>query len=97
MTQVSAVCAERQLEKSHQLTHAITQAQVAHFVPMVAEKINQGPSPVAVAEAVQSVLENEQAPIATPVGTEAEAFLPQAKALSPEDFEQHIKHTFNFA
>ena len=72
------------------------QAQVAHFIPIVADKINNGPSPVGVANTVKSVLENEQAPINTPVGLEAETFLPQAKALSPEYFEQEIKQTFGF-
>lgn len=68
--------------------------QVAHLVPIVAQKINEGPSPVAVAESVLSVIENDNAAIATPVGVEAETFVPQAKAMIAEEFEQHIKETF---
>ena len=68
--------------------------QVGHLVPIVAQKINEGPSPVAVAESVLSVIENDNAAIATPVGVEAETFVPQAKAMIAEEFEQHIKETF---
>jgi len=70
------------------------QAQVSHLVPIVAQKINEGPSPVAVAQAVMSVLEDDNAVIATPVGIEAETFVPQSKAMVAEEFEQHIKETF---
>ena len=68
---------------------------VSHFVPMVAENINEGPSPMAVANAVLSVLENNEAPIATPVGVESETFLPMIKTMTPEDFEQKIKASFS--
>lgn len=67
-----------------------------HFVPIVATKINEGPSPVAVADSVKSVIENEQAPIATPVGEEATTFLPLQKRMTPEAFEDSIKETFGF-
>lgn len=72
------------------------QKQVSHFVPIVAQKINEGPSPIAVAEAVKAVLEDDNAPISTPVGAESETFLPMAKQMSPEAFEQTIKETFSF-
>ncbi len=66
----------------------------SHFVPIVAEKINEGPSPVAVADSVKSVIENEQAPIGTPVGEEATTFLSLQKRMTPEVFEASIKETF---
>ncbi len=72
------------------------QSQVSHFVPIVAQKINEGPSPVAVAVAVKAVLENDNAPISTPVGVEAETFLPMAKEMTAEAFEQKVKETFSF-
>jgi NAD(P)-dependent dehydrogenase (short-subunit alcohol dehydrogenase family) len=71
-------------------------ALVSHFVPIVAQKINEGPSPVAVAESVKAVLENDNAPIATLVGIEAETFVPMAKEMTAEEFEQSIKTTFGF-
>lgn len=70
------------------------QAQVSHLVPLIAQKINEGPSPIAVAQAIVSVLEDDNAAIATPVGIEAETFVPQSKAMIAEEFEQHIKDTF---
>ncbi|WP_250655903.1 SDR family oxidoreductase [Alkalimarinus coralli] len=72
------------------------QKQVSHFVPIVAQKINEGPSPVAVANTVKSVLEDDNSPISTPVGAEAETFLPMAKQMTAEAFEQEIKKTFSF-
>ena len=72
------------------------QSQVSHFVPIVAQKINEGPSPVAVADAVKAVLENDNAPISTPVGVEAETFLPMVKEMTAEAFEQTVKETFGF-
>ncbi|MGF1644276.1 MAG: SDR family oxidoreductase [Thiotrichales bacterium] len=67
---------------------------VAHFVPIVAKAINEGPSPMPIAEAIKYVIENENAPIALPVGAEAETFIPMRKSLSDEDFEQKVKATF---
>ncbi len=72
------------------------QSQVSHFVPIVAQKINEGPAPIAVANAVKTVLEDDNAPISTLVGVEAETFLPMAKEMSAEAFEQQIKETFSF-
>lgn len=69
-------------------------ALVAHMVPMVAEKINQGPNPIAVAEAVERVIADPQAPIRVPVGTEATTFVPMAKEMSDEAFERKIKAIF---
>jgi len=45
---------------------------------------------------VKAVLENDNAPIATPVGVEAETFVPMAKEMVAEEFEQAIKTTFGF-
>jgi len=67
---------------------------VSHFVPIVAEKINEGPSPAAVANVVKSVLEDDKALISTPVGIEAETFVPMAKQMIAEEFEQKVKETF---
>ena len=72
------------------------QSLVSHFVPIVANKINNGPSPVAVAQAVLAVAEDDNALISTPVGEEAETFVPLAKSLSEEAFEQQVKQTFGF-
>ena len=70
------------------------QSLVSHFVPIVAEKINQGPDCSAVAEAVVSVLENDDAPIRTPVGAESVELLPLSRELGPEGFEDYIKTAF---
>lgn len=64
------------------------------LVPVVAKKINEGPDPVAVAEAVLRVIEDAGAPIRTPVGVEAETFVPMAKQLSDEAFEAKVKEIF---
>jgi hypothetical protein len=61
---------------------------------VVAKKINEGPDPVAVAEAVLRVIEDAGSPIRTPVGVEAETFVPMAKELSNEAFEAKVKEIF---
>ncbi len=67
---------------------------VSHFVPIVAKAINEGPSPQPIADAVQNIIENEDADIFIPVGGEAESFIPLRKELSDKDFEQKVKETF---
>lgn len=67
---------------------------VAHFVPIVAKAINEGPSPQPIADAIKMIIEDENAPIAVPVGVEATTFVPMRKSLSDEEFEQKIKETF---
>jgi NAD(P)-dependent dehydrogenase (short-subunit alcohol dehydrogenase family) len=69
-------------------------ALASKLVPMVARKINEGPDPVAVAEAVLRVIENVGSPIRTPVGVEAETFVPMAKQRSDEAFEAKVKEIF---
>jgi len=69
-------------------------ALAAKLVPVVAKKINEGPDPVAVAEAVLRVIEDAGSPIRTPVGVEAETFVPMAKQLSDEAFEAKVKEVF---
>lgn len=69
-------------------------ALAAKLIPVVAKKINEGPDPVAVAEAVLRVIEDAGSPIRTPVGVEAETFVPMAKRLSDEAFEAKVKETF---
>lgn len=67
---------------------------VEKLVPLVAKKINEGPDPIAVAEAVLSVINNPAAPIRTPVGVEATTFVPMVRDLSDEAFEQKVKEIF---
>ena len=67
---------------------------VAHFVPIVGAAINEGPSPMPIAQAIKDIIENENSEIAVKVGTEAETFVPLRKALSDKDFEEKIKVTF---
>ncbi|SFD66737.1 SDR family oxidoreductase [Pseudoalteromonas denitrificans] len=69
-------------------------ALVSHFVPIVAKAINEGPSPQPIADAVKNIIEDENSPIAIPVGAEATSFVPMRKSLSDEAFESKIKHTF---
>jgi NAD(P)-dependent dehydrogenase (short-subunit alcohol dehydrogenase family) len=69
-------------------------ALAAKLIPVVAKKINEGPDPVAVAEAVLRVIEDAGSPIRTPVGVEAETFVPMAKQLSDEVFEAKVKEIF---
>jgi NAD(P)-dependent dehydrogenase (short-subunit alcohol dehydrogenase family) len=67
---------------------------VAHFVPIVAKAINEGPSPEPISNAVQNIIEDEKSDIAIAVGVEAETFIPMRKELSDEDFENKVKETF---
>jgi NAD(P)-dependent dehydrogenase (short-subunit alcohol dehydrogenase family) len=69
-------------------------ALVAHFVPIVASAINDGPSPQPIADAVKEIIENEDAEIFVPVGNEATTFVPLRKELSDKAFEQKVKETF---
>ena len=67
---------------------------VAHFVPIVAKAINEGPSPQPIADAVKNIIEDENSEIFVPVGGEAETFVPLRKELSDKDFENKVKETF---
>jgi len=67
---------------------------VSHFVPIVAKAINEGPNPQPIADAVKEIIENEDADIFVPVGTEAEHFVPLRKELNDKVFEEKIKETF---
>jgi NAD(P)-dependent dehydrogenase (short-subunit alcohol dehydrogenase family) len=67
---------------------------VSHFVPIVADAINNGPEPQPIADAVKMIIENENADIFVPVGQEAETFVPMRKRLDDKIFEQKIKETF---
>ncbi|MDP2893591.1 MAG: SDR family oxidoreductase [Sulfurimonas sp.] len=67
---------------------------VAHFVPIVAKAINEGPNPQPIADAIKLIIEDENAPISVPVGAEAVTFVPLRKELSDKEFEQKIKDTF---
>ena len=63
-------------------------------IPVVAKKINEGPDPVAVAEEGLRGIEDAGSPIRTPVGAEAETFVPTAKQLTDEAFEAKVKEIF---
>ena len=67
---------------------------VAHFVPIVAQAINEGPSPEPIARAVRKIIENPDSDIAVMVGTEAEQFVPLRRSLSDKDFEARVIGTF---
>ena len=67
---------------------------VAHFVPIVAKAINEGPSPEPIAIAVKDIIENEDSDIAVMVGQEAEQFVPLRRSLSDREFEARIIETF---
>lgn len=67
---------------------------VAHFVPIVAKAINEGPNPQPIADAVKNIIENENSDIFIPVGEEAQTFVPLRKELSDKAFENKIKETF---
>ena len=67
---------------------------VAHFVPIVAKAINDGPSPEPIARAVKDIIENEDSDIAVMVGQEAEQFVPLRRSLSDKEFEARIVETF---
>ena len=66
-------------------------ALAGKLIPVVAKKINEGPDPLAVGEAVLRVIEDSGSPIRTPVGVEAETFVPMAKQLPDEAFEVKVK------
>jgi len=67
---------------------------VAHFVPIVAKAINEGPSPEPIARAVKAIIEDQNSDIAVMVGQEAEQFVPLRKSLSDKEFERRIIETF---
>lgn len=67
---------------------------VAHFVPVVAQAINEGPSPEPIARAVRNIIENPDSDIAVMVGTEAEQFVPLRRSLSDKEFEAKVTETF---
>ncbi|MDQ1901608.1 SDR family oxidoreductase [Paracoccus sp. WLY502] len=67
---------------------------VSHFVPIVAQAINEGPSPEPIARAVQAIIEDEGSDIAVMVGTEAEQFVPLRRSLPDKDFEAQVIGTF---
>jgi NAD(P)-dependent dehydrogenase (short-subunit alcohol dehydrogenase family) len=67
---------------------------VAHFMPIVAKAINEGPSPEPIAKAIKAIIENEDSDIFIPVGGEAETFVPMRKEMSDKDFEGKVKEIF---
>ena len=68
---------------------------VAHFVPIVAKAINEGPSAQPIADAVKNIIEDENSEIFIPVGDEAKTFIPLRKVLSDKAFEQKVRDTFS--
>ena len=67
---------------------------VSHLVPIVASAINDGPSPLPIAEAVKGIIEDENSEIAVKVGAEAEQFVPLRKRMDDKAFETKVKETF---
>ncbi len=67
---------------------------VAHFVPIVAKAINEGPDPQPIAQAVKDIIENEDSEIAVKVGQEAELFVPLRREMDDKAFEAKVKETF---
>ncbi|MFO7705385.1 MAG: SDR family oxidoreductase [Halopseudomonas sp.] len=67
---------------------------VAHFVPIVANAINEGPDPLPIAQAVKNIIENEDSAIAVEVGKESEQFVPMRKHMDDKAFEEQVKQTF---
>lgn len=67
---------------------------VAHFVPIVAKAINEGPDPLPIAQAVKNIIENEDSAIAVEVGKESEQFVPMRKRMDDKAFEEQVKQTF---
>ena len=67
---------------------------VAHFVPIVAKAINEGPAPEPIAQAVKAIIEDENSDIAVMVGAEAEHFVPLRRSLFDKEFEAQVIQTF---
>lgn len=67
---------------------------VSHFMPIVAQAINEGPDPLPIAQAVKNIIENEASDIAVEVGKEAELFVPMRKSMDDKAFEEKVKETF---
>ena len=67
---------------------------VAHFVPIVARAINEGPAPEPIARAVRAIIEDENSDIAVMVGQEAEQFVPLRRSLPDKEFEQRVVSAF---
>lgn len=67
---------------------------VAHFVPIVANAINEGPDPLPIAQAVKNIIEDENSDIAVQVGKESELFVPMRKSMDDKAFEEKVKETF---
>lgn len=67
---------------------------VSHFVPIVANAINEGPTPEPIAKAVKDIIENENSDIAVMVGQESEQFVPLRRSLDDKAFEARIIEAF---
>lgn len=67
---------------------------VSHFVPIVAKAINEGPDPLPIAQAVKSIIEDDESEIAVNIGAEAEQFVPLRKRMGDKEFEEKVKETF---
>jgi NAD(P)-dependent dehydrogenase (short-subunit alcohol dehydrogenase family) len=65
-----------------------------HLLPVVAQRINEGPDPIAVAQAVLRVLQDPNAPARIPVGTEATSADELKRTLPPVEFEAAIRKLY---
>jgi NAD(P)-dependent dehydrogenase (short-subunit alcohol dehydrogenase family) len=61
------------------------------LLPVVARRINEGPDPIAVAQAVRQTLEDRNAPARIPVGAEATSADELKRTLPPTEFEAAIR------
>lgn len=68
-----------------------------HLLPEVARRINEGPDPQAVAEAVLGVLADPNSPARVPVGEEAVRAEQWKRTLAPAEFERAVCQAFGLA
>lgn len=68
-----------------------------HLLPAVAQRINEGPDPIAVAQAVLQVLEDRNAPARVPVGAEATSADELKRSLPPAECEAAIRAQYGLS
>lgn len=69
-------------------------ALASHLLPVVAQRINEGPDPIAVAQAVLRVLQDPNAPARIAVGSEATSADELKRTLPPAEFEAAIRKLY---
>ncbi|MEZ8092534.1 SDR family oxidoreductase [Photobacterium swingsii] len=66
-------------------------SQASTLLPIVSDKVNNGPTPDAVAQSVLKVLLDQNAPARTPAGDDSTFFSNLADSLSQEAFEASVR------